>query len=84
MCSPQHRIHCYCVSECRLAANVFPTAQNTLLLCGSVILHNRHREERRSATFDFEIQFVCEKFRSVKNTNIDINRGECTEVFVWK
>jgi len=62
---------CYCVSKCRLSADVFPAVQNTLIRCGSVILHNGCREKRRSATFDFEIQFVCEKFRSVKNTNID-------------
>jgi hypothetical protein len=33
----------------------------------SVILRNGRREKRRSVAFDFEIQFVCEKFRSVKN-----------------
>ena len=33
MCSPQYRTHCYCVSESMLSANVFPTVQNTLLLC---------------------------------------------------
>jgi hypothetical protein len=39
MCSPLYRAHCYCVSECRLYAHVFPTVQNTLLRCGSVILY---------------------------------------------